>query len=170
VVLDRRVDGRLAPHHRLERLADLLGAGVLGQVAAGAGAQRLDDRALVVVGGEREHLDTGVALAQAPGRRHPVDAGHAQVHEDGVGPQLGGQGDGLLAVGGGPDDLDATQQPEQHHQALADDPLVVGDQHPDHHRRAHAGTHSSTRKPVSVGAAVSVPSSSSARSRMPVSP
>jgi hypothetical protein len=166
VVLHGRVDRRLTTRDRLQRLADLLGAGVLGQVAAGAGAQRLHDRALVVVGRERDHLDPRVALAQAPGRRDPVDARHAQVHEDGVGSQLGGDCDGLLAVGRGADDLDAGQQPEQHHQALAHDALVVGDQHPDHRdppagllrdRPAHAGTQSSTRKPVSVGAAASVP-------------
>ena len=35
-----------------------------------------------------------------------VDLGHRQVHEDHVGGQVGGQGDGLGAVGRGPDHLD----------------------------------------------------------------
>ena len=38
-------------------------------------------------------------------------------------------------------------------EAVADDPLVVGEQHPD--RPGHAGSHSSTRKPSPAGAAVS---------------
>ena len=62
----------------------------------------------------------------------------------------------------------SVEQPEQHAEALAHDPLVVGEQHPD--RPGHAGSHSSTRNPSAVGAAVSGPPSSSARSRMPVSP
>jgi hypothetical protein len=68
--------------------------------------------------------------------------GHAQVHEDDVGPELGGQRHRLLAVGGGPDHLYPGQQAEQHDQALADHPLVVGDQDAD--LAAHAGIHSST--------------------------
>jgi hypothetical protein len=48
VVLHGRVDGRLAADDRLQGLADLLGAGVLGQVAAGTGPQGLHHRALVV--------------------------------------------------------------------------------------------------------------------------
>ena len=49
-------------------------------------------------------------------------------------------------------------------EALADDALVVGQQHP------YDGSHSSTRKPSLVGPAFRRPPSSSARSRMPVSP
>ena len=76
-----------------------------------------------------------------------------------------GERDGLLAVGGGPDHLDAVEQAEQRAEALAHDALVVGEQHAD-----HAGSHSSTQKPSSVGPASSRPPSSSARSRIPVSP
>ena len=112
-------------------------------------------------------MRAGPALAQAAGGLDAVAVRHAQVHQDDVGAQSAGQRERLLAVRGGPDDLDPGQEPQQHLEALADDPLVVRDQHPD---RAHAGTHSSTRKPISVAAAASVPPSSSARSRMPVSP
>jgi hypothetical protein len=81
-------------------------------------------------------------VAQAPGRLDPVQAGHAQVHEDDVGRQLHGEGRRLVAVGGGADDLHPGQQAEQHHQAFAHHPLVVGDQDAD--PPAHAGIHSST--------------------------
>ena len=78
---------------------------------------------------------------------------------------LGGERERLLAVGGGADELDPVEQPEQRPEALADHALVVGEQDAD-----HAGSHSSTRKPSSVGPALRRPPSSSARSRMPVSP
>ena len=95
----------------------------------------------------------------------PSHARHPQVHQHDVGVVLGGERDRLLAVGGGADELDPVEQPEQRAEALADDALVVGEQDAD-----HAGSHSSTRKPSSVGPAFRRPPSSSARSRMPVSP
>src|ERR671935_69142 len=73
--------------------------------------------------------------------------------------------DRLVAVRSGADYLDTRQQAEQRRQPLADDALIVRE-----HDGGHAGTHSSTRKPAWVGAAVSFPPSSSARSRMPVRP
>jgi len=63
------------------------------------------------------------------------------------------------------DGLDALHQAEHHAQPFVDHPLVVGDEHPN-----HAGTASSTRNPWPVGPALRVPPSSSARSRIPVSP
>ena len=41
-MLDGGVDGRLAAGHLVEGAADLLGAGVLGEVATSAGAQRVE--------------------------------------------------------------------------------------------------------------------------------
>ena len=78
---------------------------------------------------------------------------------------LGGEVERLLAVGRGADELDPRQQPEQRAEALADHALVVGEEN-----AYFAGSHSSTRKPSSVGPAFRRPPSSSARSRMPVSP
>src|SRR6185369_17509327 len=63
--------------------------------------------------------------------------------------------------------LDIVQEPQHECQTLADHALVVGDEYAD---PTHAGTSSSTRNPVPVCSAMSVPPSSSARSRMPVSP
>ena len=77
----------------------------------------------------------------------------------------GGERHGLLAVRRGTDELDAVEQPEQRAEALADHALVVGEHHAD-----HAGSHSSTLNPSPVGPALSLPPSSSARSRMPVRP
>src|SRR5262249_21184613 len=64
-----------------------------------------------------------------------------------------------------PDEFDALEQAEQRAEALAHDALVVGEQDAD-----HAGSHSWTRKPSSVGSAQRRPPSNSARSRIPVSP
>jgi hypothetical protein len=82
--------------------------------------------------------------------------------------QIAGQGDRLVAVGGGADHLDVAEETEYHGQSFSDHLLVIGDEHAD--RCAHAGSSSSTRKPLQVFCAVSVPPSSSARSRIPVSP
>ena len=79
------------------------------------------------------------------------------------------QPDGVLAVDRRAHDLHVGQQGEQGRQALPDDRLVIGDQHPGG-RPGHAGSHSRTRNRSPVAPAVSSPPSSSARSRMPVSP
>ena len=63
------------------------------------------------------------------------------------------------------DQLDPVEQPEQRAEPLADHALVVGE-----HDADHAGSHSSTLNPSPIGPALSRPPSSSARSRMPVSP
>ena len=74
----------------------------------------------------------------------------------------------LVAITGRTDHLDSLEQPEQGGQPFAHDPLVVGEEDPD--GVVHAGIHKATRKPSEMLPAVSWPPSSSARSRMPVSP
>jgi hypothetical protein len=64
------------------------------------------------------------------------------------GVQVLGEGNGLGAVRSGAHDVDVGQQPEDHRQSLPDDSLIVGDEDAD--RLAHAGTSSSTRKPLGV--------------------
>jgi hypothetical protein len=152
----------------LECFADFPGAGVFGQVAAGAGAQRVDDGAVIGVCGEHEHFDAGVVFAKAAGGLDAVAVRHPEVHQHDVWPQLDRERECLVAVGCGADHLDPRKQPEKGAESLPDHALVVG--HQDADGRVHAGTHSSTRNPPSVGPAVSVPPSSSARSLMPVSP
>jgi hypothetical protein len=57
VLLDRRVDGGLSAGDPLQSVADLGGTDVLGEVAASAGTQRVDDGAVIGVGGEDEDFD-----------------------------------------------------------------------------------------------------------------
>jgi hypothetical protein len=59
----------------LERLANLFGSGVFGQITSGAGAQGIDDRAVIGVGGEHEDLDVGAMLAKAAGAEYGISAG-----------------------------------------------------------------------------------------------
>jgi hypothetical protein len=81
VLLDSRVNGRLAVGDLLECPADFGGAGVLGQATARAGAQCVDDGAVIGVGGEHEHLDAGIVFAEAAGRLDALAARHAQVRQ-----------------------------------------------------------------------------------------
>jgi len=103
------VEQRLACLYSFDRAGDFLGSGVLGEVAAGAGAQRREHRFVVAVGGEHDDLYLGQGRADAAGCLDPVDAGHPQVHQHHVGAVLGGQGHSVLAVLRGGDQLDAGQ-------------------------------------------------------------
>ena len=79
--------------------------------------------------------------------------------------------DGLPAVGGGRDDLDVGEEPEQQDEALADAGLVVGDHDPQRRRVVcHCGTCAVTTQLPSSGPAWSEPSIRSSRSCIPTSP
>lgn len=58
VLLDGRVNGRLAAGDPFEGLADFRGTGIFGQVAAGTGPQRVDNGPVIGVGGEHEDVDS----------------------------------------------------------------------------------------------------------------
>ncbi len=107
-------------------------------------------------------------VAEAAGGLDAVAVRHPEVHQHDIWPQPDRQRDCLVAVGCRAHHLYPGEQPEQGAKSLADHALVIC--HQDADGRVHAGTHSSTRNPLPVGPAVSVPPSSSARSLMPVSP
>jgi hypothetical protein len=167
-MLNGGVDHRVVIEDLLEGTADVLPARVLGQVAACAGPQGGEHGPVVRVGGEDDDRAPRHAVAQQAGGLDAITAGHPQVHENDVREQLSGHRDGLVTVSGGTHDFDLRQQAEHHRQPFADHSLVVGDEDTD--RLVHAGTRNSTRKPACVGAVVSSPPSSSARSRIPVRP
>ena len=174
VVLHGRVKGGFTGGDGEDRCPDVLGAGVLGQVAARARAKGAEHTLVVGEGGEGDDPRPGHALAQSPRGRDAVHARHPQVHEHHIWLMGERHGDGLLPVGCAPDELYAAEQREQRRQAFAHEPLVVGEQDPYRSRggdrRRHAGSTSWTRKPSCVGSATSVPPRSSARSRIPVRP
>ena len=184
--LHRRVELRVPGRHVGDGAQDLLGAGVLGQEAAGARLQRGEHPGVVGVRGQHDDGGLGPQPPEPLGRLDPVAPGHVQVHQDDVRPQLQRLPDGVVAVDRGADDGDPGQQAQQRHQPFPHDLLVVGDEdldirafpflrvHP-HPTRSRGrtrlvGRHSATRNPSPVGPAVSVPPSNSARSRIPVSP
>ena len=63
----------------------LLPGRVLEEVTDGAGLDRPHDVVVGVVGGEDENLDPGMLGPDPPRGLHPVDSGHAEVHEHDVG-------------------------------------------------------------------------------------
>ena len=145
-----------------ECVADLGGAGVLGQVAAGAGAERFDDGAVVGVGGQHEYLD-----ARRRGR-----GGDAWLRRRRSGASAGPSAP-RLGEAGWPLPVPRCRRlrcrrPRRRRAARAGWRVLRG--RPSGHRRpgpgwsGHAGTQSSTRNPLPWRPAVSVPPSSSARS------
>ena len=68
-------------------------------------------------------------MAQPPGGLDPVEHRHGDVHQDQVGAELHGQADGLLAVAGLADDVEAgfLHGPSQ---ALPEQLVVVDQQQP----------------------------------------
>ena len=54
-------------------------------------------------------------LQDLAGGLHPVEAGHPQVHQHDLRPVTAHQGHGLLAVGGGADDLHPGQDAQRGH-------------------------------------------------------
>src|SRR5438045_4282503 len=72
----------------------------------------------------------------APGRLDAIDAGHVEVHHDDVRLLFCGEAYRLLAVGGLTHDGGLRQGGEQGAQALAEDRMVIGEEHAQ--RRGHA--------------------------------
>ncbi len=122
--------------HPMDRLHQLLRAGILQEVPEGA---RLHGREHLVVGGEAgEHQDPDLGM----GRRDPaggldaVHLGHHQVHEHHVRLQRTGLLHRFQAILGLSHDLDVPFGGQQHGQSLAHDVMVIGDQDPDRFLRS----------------------------------
>src|SRR3954463_9598316 len=149
------------------RLHDLVVGGLLEDVAAGAGGERLAHVLRVVL--HRKHADLHVrALLEQ--RRDRLDAallGHHHVQQDHVRLGRARLEDRLARAAGLADGLEVVLGLQHEPQTRADDGVVVHDQD----ARAQTGTSAATVVPlVAVDSTASVPSSSSIRSRMPTSP
>jgi hypothetical protein len=141
----RRGQQGVAGGHDLDGVDQVLGGDVLEQEPAGPGAQRRQDVLVEVEGGQDQHPDRVLdALAgQAAGRLDPVHAGHADVHQGHVGPDVAGQPDRLVAVGRLADHLQAGLGVQDHPEPGPHQRLVVGDQDPD--QRLSRGRRAATR-------------------------
>jgi hypothetical protein len=109
--------------------------GVLEQEAASAGAQGAEDVLIQVERGDDHdrHRVGHVGTRQPPGHLDPVEPGHPDVDEQHVRTQPGGHLDGLYAVRGLPDDVDAGLGTEDHHQPGPHQVLVIGHDDTDAH-------------------------------------
>lgn len=125
---------------RPRRLGDLVRRGVLEQVAAGAGLERAEDPRAVRERRQHEHGRGGMLGRDAAGRLDAVDARHVEIHQDDVRRTAAAVGDRLLAVGRDAGELDVRERLDQPAEAVADDAVVVGDQHADHGRVSCAGS------------------------------
>ena len=125
------VDRRLAAADGPDPGEDLVGVGVLEQVAHGAGVQGAHDALPVGERRQDEHLRELLGHDLAGGA-HAVDPGHLEVHEHDVGPQGARLLDGLGAVGGLADDGDVVDAGEELGQAAPHHGVVVDQQHGDH--------------------------------------
>src|SRR5436190_8438908 len=118
--------------HGLDRRDDLVGRGMLQQVAVGAGGEGVHDPAAIAVGREHEHTGAGVVGGDAPGGLEAVHARHRQIHQHDVGLVLGYRRQRRLAVRSRGNDLHAVSGGEQLLEARAHDDVVVDDEDPDH--------------------------------------
>ena len=126
-------DDGVADGDGADRRDQVPGWDVLQQEAAGARAERVEDVAVEVEGGEDE--DPGVARRRddAAGRLDPVHRGHPHVHQDDVGRELGRQRDRGGAVACLADHFKVLLRVEDHPKAETDQLLIVGQQYPDAH-------------------------------------
>jgi len=89
---------------------------------------------------EHEHPGRILLLEQEAGRGDPVQLRHPYVHQDDIRLQLARQRHGLLAVSSLADDVDLRIGAQDHAEARADEPLVVGQED-----RDHSGSRAATR-------------------------
>ena len=81
------------------------GRGIFQHVAARPGRDDPLGVFAALVGGERQHSGRRHQFANGHRRFESAEPRHIDVHEDDVGPQRLGLGDGFVAVGGFPHDL-----------------------------------------------------------------
>src|SRR3972149_7022904 len=127
-VADAGAEVGVAAMDGLDAEQELVYLRLLDDVAVGAGLQGAGDVLVLHVAGEHEDFGLGQAAADLTRRLDAVEAGHDRVHEDDVGLDLLGDLDGLAAVGGLADDLEAGLGLEHGAQRLAGDGGVVGEE------------------------------------------
>ena len=135
---DLRVEHRAAGRHLAHCPGELVALAdpVLEEVgvAGGAVAEQGDGVVGVVVLRQHDHAGAGVALAELLGRVDalPLEARrHADVGDEHLGRRRLGPGEEAVVVVGRPDHIEVGFQREQRTHPLADDHVVVGEEHGD---------------------------------------
>ena len=96
---DRGADDRPAGVNAADDVEDLLLLGSLDDVAAGAGAEGLDDYVVFVEHGHHDDADVWSCVADARGRFGAIHSGHGKVHQHHVGLEVERRRDCARAVG-----------------------------------------------------------------------
>src|SRR5207244_650066 len=180
------VEVRLARRHNPDRSHDLLAWRVLEQEASGSGSQCAGEHLIVVECGQDEDWRAAGQATQPTGGLGAIDVLHSNVHYHDVGPQLIGGRDHLSPISAIADHLEALLRAEDHPQTRPHQRLVVDEKHARGRGARHvswassarslaawlsaSGREQSTAQPAPSGPATTLPPSSSARSRMPMSP
>jgi hypothetical protein len=127
----------LSRDHAADALEQEIGGGGLQDHPRRPELQGLDDLRLLDTRGQQDDPDGrggGRELGQGV---HPRHAGHGEVEKEDVGLQLLGEPDRLLAAAGLPDHGEAALRFEERAQALAEDRMVVRDEHTNRLRASH---------------------------------
>ena len=113
-----------------DRVEDLVGIGVLQDVAGGAGDQHLPDGVLIVDAGKGDDADLREGRLQQACRLDPVHLGHPDVHQHDVG--LGGADEvhRVGAVPHRPHDQELLG-PQEGRKGLPEPRVVIDDDDPD---------------------------------------
>ena len=110
-------------------MREVLGFGVLKQVALGASLYALEDVLVFLVARKDDHRGLRQEVLDLARGADAVHLGHRDVHQNHVGLLLAAERDGLLAVVGHADHLYAGQHPHEAGEAPRKEPLIVHDRH-----------------------------------------
>ena len=97
-------DGHAARGHRANALDEGGGAFVFEEIAARAGQHRALHELGIVIHAQGDHARVGAPVHDLTDRVDAAPAGHVQIHQGDIGPQLLGQPDARLRVAGFADD------------------------------------------------------------------
>ncbi len=120
-----RHDLLVAAERDLDRRQEVVRGEGLHDVGERPGLRRALHELLLAERGE-QHDGGDVVLGEALGSRDAVELGHLDVHDDEVGPQLGREGHGRLAVTGLSDDIEAVVAKDLD-DVEPDEGLILGD-------------------------------------------
>jgi len=82
------MDHRLPLHRQTGRLHDLIGRHVLQEISGNPGPECLRDAGARLVDGEQDDPGPRMVTTDLRGRLDPAHPGHANIHEDDIGPDL----------------------------------------------------------------------------------